>query len=120
MKKIIGIFIVVILLLVSLVINDFKSDGCEVLDVNGNKTINKINVKVSSYSKTDGTVILAFSNDSDKPVNASITIKASSKILYSDQVLVKPFNSAELFSVGSWGGRSSIVSVSISDAKFLD
>jgi hypothetical protein len=115
MKKRFGLLFV---LLVCLGINVFAANVCQVLDVNGNKTTDTIYVSVSSSDKTKGIVVLAFSSDSDKPVNATIEIFAGSKSIYYNQVRIEPFMSGiKSFSVGSWG--SGTVSVSISGAKCL-
>jgi trimethylamine:corrinoid methyltransferase-like protein len=116
MIKKIGLLFVI---LVCFGINVFASNVCQVLDVNGNKTTDTIYVNVASSDKSTGTVVISFSSDSDKPVNANITIYVGKNLKYTGQVRVEPFMSGiKSFNVGAWSG-SSDVSVNISSAKCL-
>jgi hypothetical protein len=103
----------------------FASDVCVVLDASGNKTTDTINVSVSSSDNKTGVVKVVVSSDSDKPVNAYLTITVDGKTKLSDQsIRIEPFQSGvKEFNVGSWtfpnGKSSSTVKVDISGAKCL-
>jgi hypothetical protein len=103
-------------------IHVYASNICLVLDTNGNRTTDTINVNVSSFDNKTGKVVVVVSSDSDKPVNAYLTITVDGNAKLSNQsIRVEPFFSGvKEYNIGAWGKTSSTVQVDISGAKCLN
>jgi hypothetical protein len=114
-------FFVLLAVMICLGVNVYASNICTVLDANGKATTDTITVGVSSSDNTKGTVGVVISSDSDKPVNAYITIKVDGKVKIQDQsIRIDPFMSdVKTFNIGPWTKTSSVIVVDISGAKCL-
>jgi hypothetical protein len=98
----------------------FAQSVCTVLAADGTKTTDTIEVRVSSFDNTTGKVGIVVSSDSDKPVNATITIYVDGTSKYSGSVRIEPFQSGiKNFTLSSWTKKNASVTVSISGAKCL-
>jgi len=98
----------------------FAQNVCRVLDVNGNQTTDTINVSVYSCDSTTGKVFVAVSSDSDKPVNATITISHYGNAK-SWPVRIEPFQSGtKEFTFGTFHTNDATkFTVGVSGAKCL-
>lgn len=113
-------FFVLFVVMVCVGISVYAGEVCTVVDVNGNKTTDTIRVSVSSFDTTTGTVDVTISSDSDKPVNAYITITVDGSAKISQKAIrIEPFMSdVKSFNVGKLTSKPKI-SVDISGAKCL-
>jgi ABC-type Na+ transport system ATPase subunit NatA len=111
-------FFVLFVVMVCVGISVYAGEVCTVLDVNGKSTTDTIRVSVSDRDDATGTVKVAISSDSDKPVNAYITITVDGSAKISQKAIrIEPRMSGEKsFNVGRLKSNSKI-SVDISGAK---
>jgi cytochrome c oxidase assembly protein Cox11 len=112
------LLVAVVLLVLFAVGTASAQEVCRVLDVNGNLTTDTIRISVSSYNNATGEVSITVSSDSDKPVNATITITVGSTSK-SFPVRIEPFMSGlKTLNFGRWSG-SNTPKAGISGAKCL-
>jgi hypothetical protein len=113
-------FFVLLAALICFGINAYASNVCTVLDVYGRPTTDTIRVDVSSVNRANGVVTVVFSSDSNKPVNAYITISVDKVAkINNESVRIEPFMSGTKNFNLSKISAAGKVTVDISGAKCL-